>query len=495
MNLLSRLEDSATFLKTWDTIEYEDCYISTLVYQIENLSVADWMYEAISAVDEGWFLDEYRRAIYVSIRKIISSASPGAIVMPGMIAAGASVAYLASMNGILGSVQFDEVIDCAIRSTVSNSLNISFTPELLVDTLIPVWRLKLAKPKIARGAQAIIDALELDPTPELFEKTLPLSIQKIQETWDSALAEETNESESWTQTIDKVLAPLPEDNSISTGIKTLDDTIQGGIAGPGSPDACRLITIAARPGMGKTTFAVTLATYVAMSGYETAFFSLEMPATQIRYKAISCYDFLSMRNSGSIVNPIRSYNLRAHSFTKDQRERLHRMKYEGFIDRFDIFSGSQSAASLRSKIKMLSRMKQNLRAVFIDYLQLIDGCDGDVSTNQATAIGQVTKALKTLSVEIGVDIFLMCQVNRGVEQRSDKMPLLSDLRASGRIEEDSDIVTFLLRPAYYDESADPYQLAVGVAKNRNGETGTLACSIDLQSSVIFDNALPTASRI
>jgi replicative DNA helicase len=80
----------------------------------------------------------------------------------------------------------------------------------------------------------------------------------------------------------------------------------------------------------------------------------------------------------------------------------------------------------------------------------------------------------------------LSQLNRGVENRNDKMPNLADLRASGRIEEDSDIVMFLLRPYYYDKEKDPYELAIGVAKNREGNCGALQCSIEVQSSVVFD---------
>ena len=95
--------------------------------------------------------------------------------------------------------------------------------------------------------------------------------------------------------------------------------------------------------------------------------------------------------------------------------------------------------------------------------------------------------MKRLGTNTGIDIFLLSQVNRGVENRTDKMPNMSDLRASGRIEEDADIVMFLLRPHYYDKGKDEYELAVSVAKNRHGKCGTLQCCIDLQSSVVWDS--------
>jgi replicative DNA helicase len=125
-----------------------------------------------------------------------------------------------------------------------------------------------------------------------------------------------------------------------------------------------------------------------------------------------------------------------------------------------------------------------MRAIIIDYLQLIPDCK-EGSSNEASAIGEVTRALKLAARSAKIDIILLSQVNRGVEQRTEKIPGLADLRASGRIEEDADIVMFLYRPFYYSTEADPGELIISLAKNRNGITGLLDCRVDLASSVIF----------
>jgi replicative DNA helicase len=215
-----------------------------------------------------------------------------------------------------------------------------------------------------------------------------------------------------------------------------------------------------------------------------------MSKRQVQYKAISCYDYMNLSLSNNLTNPIRSHNLRLRSYTTDQRERLESYRDSGFVKRFHIYdASSESIAGISAKVSLLAKTRSKLSAIFIDYLQLIEGCSGDSNNTEASNIGHVTRALKQLAVRTGIDIFLLSQVNRGVESRTDKMPTMADLRASGRIEEDADIIMFLLRPAYYDEQKDPYELAISVAKNRHGVCGTLRCGIDLQSSIVFDETL------
>ena len=244
--------------------------------------------------------------------------------------------------------------------------------------------------------------------------------------------------------------------------------------------------------MGKSTVAIHLATQLAGSHGDIAFFSLEMSKRQIQYKAIACYDYMNLSLSKNLTNPIRAHNLRLRTYTQDQRDRLESYRSSTFVKRFHVYDSAENASSISAKVTLLSKTRPKLSAVFIDYLQLIEGCSGDANNTESSNIGNVTRALKQLAVRTGIDIFLLCQVNRGVETRNDKMPTLADLRASGRIEEDADIVMFLLRPAYYDAQKDPYELAIGIAKNRHGVCGTLRCGIDLQSSVVFDETLRRA---
>ena len=338
------------------------------------------------------------------------------------------------------------------------------------------------------SSEQILDIFNDQPDPDLILQKIPKLLEQQQETWNN-LSFGPQKNDDWGSSVEELLSPLPEDTSISTGLKVLDEAIQGGIASRNSPYSGRLIVLAARPAMGKSTIAISLATHLADSCGDVAFFSLEMSKRQVQYKAISCYDYLNLSLSKNLTNPIRSHNLQRRTYTTDQRQRLESYRDSPFVNRFHIYDSAESIASISAKVALLSKTRSKLSAVFVDYLQLIEGCSGDANNTEASNIGNVTRALKQLAVRTGIDIFLLSQVNRGVESRNDKMPTLSDLRASGRIEEDADIVMFLLRPSYYDPQKDPYELAISVAKNRHGVCGILQCGIDLQSSVVFDEAL------
>jgi replicative DNA helicase len=245
-----------------------------------------------------------------------------------------------------------------------------------------------------------------------------------------------------------------------------------------------LIIVAARPGAGKTTAAITIGTQLASRGNGVVFFSLEMGAKQIQYKSISCLDFLNLREQGALVNPIRVSNIKNRLYTKEQIERIRAINASALNEKFRVLEGNHSVSSIIATVKTLCRTRTDMRAIIIDYLQLIPDCR-EGSLNEASAIGEVTRALKLAAREAKIDIFLLSQVNRGVEQRTEKIPTLADLRASGRIEEDADIVMFLYRPYYYDPAADPGEMTISLAKNRNGITGLINCRVDLASSVVY----------
>jgi replicative DNA helicase len=477
MKQIEKAESLVPFMSSWDTAQLEEAYVSFCVETIESgMKIDSRIYDLVCSIDETWFTYSGNRAAYTAIKKTLAELDGDGFVMPGTIAMRINMMKMAGLCRT--SISGEKIIEEARSSSPG-----FYSYSLVVNSLLPLWRLKLVRRHIRDSAELLVDALDREPTYEVFSETIPALLEKQHSAWVNA-AEPNSVEDSWSSTIDELLQPLPKDNSISTGIVSLDNTIQGGIAGPGSAYGGRLIVVAARPGMGKTTIAVTLATQLAKTGHDIAFFSLEMPRKQIEYKSIASLDFLMMKGNGPIVDPIRTMNIQNRSYTVLQRERLTSLRNSPFVKAFSVFDRSQDATSLASTIRLMARTKDNLRAVFIDYLQLIDGCTG--TSNDAAAIGVVTKALKRVAVEVGIDIILMSQVNRGVEQRTEKMPTLADLRASGRIEEDADIVIFLFRPGYYDVEADPYELAISVAKNRAGVTGILPCKIDLASSVVFD---------
>lgn len=234
-----------------------------------------------------------------------------------------------------------------------------------------------------------------------------------------------------------------------------------------------LIILAARPGMGKTSFALNIALNFARrsNGKETAIFSLEMSKEQLASRLLSTEALID------------SNKLRSGHISDDDWIRLGQSA--DVLGGLPIYIDDTSAVNV-PKIKAKLRRMKNTGLVIIDYLQLMESTIK--SENQALRISEITRNLKILAKEIDVPVILLSQLNRGVESRTDKRPLLSDLRDSGSIEQDADIVMFLYRDAYYnDESTEPNISECIVAKNRHGETGKVKLIWDGQYTR-FSNA-------
>lgn len=463
-------------MKSWDTTEIENSFLSSCVYFLESQQgQPSELCELASVVDQEWFTEPHKKAIFHIVKKVVLDSAKSSIILPG------SIGVMAQK--LLLSMGYKE--ECAYVEDVVAYPSSFFSLESL-ELAIPVWKVKLARNNLKSNAESMISLLSEEPSQKVFEEEIPSLIEKQQDIWHGTSLLARND-DSWEASIKEMLSPLPSDATISTGLRVLDDAIQGGVAKRNSPYSGRLIVVAARPAMGKSAFAVFLATQLAAGHRDVAFFSLEMSKVQIRNRSLACFDYLNLSSRKRLVDPIRTNNIRLRSYSTSQRERLESYVDSPLTRRFHIFDTSSMAVNaISAKIALLAKTRKNLSAVFIDYLQLIEGCSGDSQNTESSNIGNVTRALKQFAQAFGIDIFLLCQVNRGVENRSDKMPNLSDLRASGRIEEDSDIVMFLLRPYYYDNCKDPYELAISVAKNRHGGCGTLGCCIDLESSVVFD---------
>jgi replicative DNA helicase len=462
-------------MNSWDTGEIENSFLSSCVFYLENEKGSpDGLCDLATQVDQDWFAETHKKALFHVIRKIAVDSVKSSLVVPG------SIAVMAEK--LLVSMGYQD--ECQYIEEVATSPSMFFSIESLYS-VIPLWRVKLARSALKANAEQIVSALTGVPDRKVFEEGIPSLIESQQELWYNA-STINKKDDDWESSIEEALSPLPKDIVIPTGLSALDEAIQGGIAKRNSPYSGRLVVIAGRPGMGKSAFAVHLATVLADTYCDVAFFSLEMSKKQVHYRSISCFDYMNLSYQKKLVDPILPHHLRLRSYSAAQRARLESYSTCQMVKRFHIFDASEAINTISAKIKLLSKTRKNLSTVFIDYLQLIEGCSGDAQNTEASNIGNVTRALKKLATSIGIDIFLLSQVNRGVENRNDKMPNMSDLRASGRIEEDSDIVMFLLRPNYYDKEKDKYELAISVAKNRHGECGTLQCCIDLQSSVIFE---------
>lgn len=224
-----------------------------------------------------------------------------------------------------------------------------------------------------------------------------------------------------------------------------------------------LIIIAARPAMGKTAFALNIAQNVAKnSDKAVAIFSLEMGAESLVERMLSAEGLIP------------SYHVRTGNLTESEwrrmisaQERLARGKI--FIDD----TAGVKISEIRSKAKRLAQENDGLGLIVIDYLQLIEGRGRE---NRQQEVSEISRQLKILAKELKVPVIALSQLSRGVDQRNDKRPILSDLRESGSIEQDADIVAFLYREAYYkrDEQEEPDNVTeLILEKNRHGSLGTV----------------------
>ena len=221
-----------------------------------------------------------------------------------------------------------------------------------------------------------------------------------------------------------------------------------------------LILIAGRPGMGKSTFAVNIAEHIAINDKKTiAIFNLEMPKEQIVNRIICSQ---SRVNTGKVRNG---------EINADDWEKIGEIVDKVasapiYIDD----TASVTVSQIRAKCRRLKQTR-NLALVVIDYLQLMQSSGRTESRQQE--ISEISRSLKILSKELDIPVVALSQLSRASEGRSDKRPMLSDLRESGAIEQDADIVMFLYRDDYYNKDTDEKNIAECIiAKHRNGETGT-----------------------
>ncbi|GMB10377.1 MAG: replicative DNA helicase [Candidatus Improbicoccus devescovinae] len=241
---------------------------------------------------------------------------------------------------------------------------------------------------------------------------------------------------------------------IPTGFSDLDKIISGLNSGD-------LILVAARPGMGKTSFALNIAVLAARhSKSKVAVFSLEMNAEQLVYRLVS--------SAGLIPgNKLRSGNITSQEWTSF----TNACAMLGDLDILIDDSAGITVSEMRSKIMRL----KNLNILIIDYLQLISA--PRESQNRVSEITTITRQLKILAKDFNIPIICLSQLSRASEHRANHRPVLSDLRDSGSIEQDADIVMFLYRESYYSselsENIDHNKCECIIAKNRHGETATV----------------------
>lgn len=223
-----------------------------------------------------------------------------------------------------------------------------------------------------------------------------------------------------------------------------------------------LILIAARPAMGKTAFALNIATYAALKGnVPVAVFSLEMSKEQL-VNRILCSQ--AMVDS----NKVRTGKLEENDWNKLAEAIGPLSEAEIYIDD----TPGINITEIRAKCRKL-KLEKNIGLVVVDYLQLIQG-SGKRTGSREQEISEISRSLKILAKELNVPVIALSQLSRAAEQRPDHRPMLSDLRESGAIEQDADIVMFLYRDEYYNKESEKRGIAeVIIAKHRGGSTGTI----------------------
>lgn len=265
--------------------------------------------------------------------------------------------------------------------------------------------------------------------------------------------------------VEKYLALIENKNAVTgvgSGFFDLDKLTAGFQPG-------ELIIIAARPSMGKTAFTLNIAAHVGIEEKNpVAFFSLEMGAEQLFNRLIGAYAEIDLSR-------LRSGFIKAEDYNRLTQAAGHLAEAPMYIDE----TASLTIGDLRNKARRLVH-QHGVRLLMVDYLQLMSAPQR--FENKAAEVGEISKGLKSIARELSIPVIALSQLNRGVEARTDKRPMMSDLRESGAIEQDADVIAFLYREEYYLRDKTPEdkknlaELIIG--KNRNGPTGSVNLRFD-----------------
>ena len=333
-------------------------------------------------------------------------------------------------------------------ASVPTSANIRYYAQIVKDKAVLRRLIKVSE---ETANECYLDKEKLDVILEKAEKHVFDIVQ------NRGTKEFTDIKEVVLRSIDSIEAAAKNQGSV-TGIATGFYDLDYKTAGLQPSD---LILIAARPSMGKTAFALNIAEYVALrTNVATAVFSLEMSQDQLVKRMLA------------MNSRVDSQSIRTGSLSGEDWASL--MESARIIGNSNLIIDDTSAISvseLRSKCRKL-KLEKNLGLVMIDYLQLMTGSKRAESRQQE--ISEISRSLKSLAREINVPVIALSQLSRAVEQRPDKRPMLSDLRESGAIEQDADVVMFLYRDDYYNKDTEESGVSeIIIGKQRNGPVGTV----------------------
>ena len=405
---------------------------------------------------DGDFYRHEHKLIYAAIGGLINASKPADV-----ITVYEQLQNLGKADEIGGLVYLN-----SLAQYVPSASNIRRYAEIVRERSI-LRKLVSASDEIATNA--------FNPQGKAVDKILDEAEQKI-----FNIGEEGTRMKQGFQSMDTLVVELldrvtemaenPNDiTGVRTGFNDFDKMTSG--LQPGD-----MIVLAARPSMGKTSLAINIAEHVALDeGLPVAVFSMEMGAAQ-----------LAVRIVGSIGR-IDQGHLRTGKLTDEEWPRLTEAieKLRTVSLHIDETPGL-STSELRANARRLARQYGRLGLIVVDYLQLMStSSSGD--ENRATAVGEISRGLKMLAKELKCPVIALSQLSRGVESRTDKRPMMSDLRESGAIEQDADIIMFIYRDDYYNkESKEPGVAEVIISKHRNGPTGTVKLAF-LKPLTKFEN--------
>lgn len=462
--LPSQVSLNPAAIQSWDPLVYETTYLGWCLSNLRE----PFLPKALGWIDESWFSSVNHHLLYLATVQVALEAS----TRLGLHATTTRVANTAEQLSHEPSGWAQAVVDSCLAAEQQVCFDL---PGLAVCCVAP-WRIVRGKPAVQR-AIAEVDALLANRNPPVNLSTRVESLlREAAGAWNCAIHQiDPDAPISPEQFLSESLTPPDPTKplAIPTGLQCWDGQLQG-IATPENPVCGRLITVAARPGVGKTAFAASIAHGVASHGGHVAFISLEVGVRQILARLCCIYDWHQHVSRDELVE-LEQFATR--SFTTEQISRLRNYAH-AFANGISIADNLVGLEQITAHLRLLKSRDPLLRLAVIDHLGLIGLPKADT---QAVAIGMATRQIKLLAVELGIDVLLACQLNRGLERRADTRPVLSDLRDSGRIEEDSDCVLALSRNVNGDW---PDRLSVAALKNRHGPVSTAAATFHLRHGVV-----------
>ena len=393
--------------------------------------------KAIEGLNEGDFYNDLHRKIFNAIRTLFSLNKP--------------IDLLTVTETLETSENVDAEIIKYIASIYANNEGLSSNQ----DTYIDILKEKSILRSLAEFSDEI-KALSLEdksPAKNVLEKAEKGLFEISQGGLRNSLTALDVIMSDTVQTIMKRVQNRGELSGVTTGFTDLNSLL-------GGFQKSDLVLLAARPSMGKTALAVNLAVNAAKAGKKVAMFSLEMSKTQIGQRILA--SFAQMNLSSLFKGELEGQDLVNLITASNELS-----KYSLHIDD----TAAISLIELKAKLRRL-KMEEGLDLVVVDYLQLMT--TGERIENRVQEISQISRGLKAIAKELDVPVLALSQLSRALEQRPDKRPKLSDLRESGAIEQDADIVMFLYRDYVYNkETENPNLAEVIVSKHRNGPIGVV----------------------